>query len=87
MLCDINVPPRLHNFVLGAPWRKLPVAVRMFAFHMTPTGVCPLCQVTEDHAHMLNKCPYLSPPYSPIQRLWGGGDCRQQLAGAIAGRH
>ena len=32
---SFNVPPKLHNFVLRALWRKLPVAWCIFAFKMT----------------------------------------------------
>ena len=66
-----HIPLWLYHFVLRALWRKMPVATRMFAFRMTSTQDCTLCSHPKDHAHILKRCPYLSPPFFVIRRLWG----------------
>ena len=36
-----------------------------------PFPSVPLGGISEDHSHSLNRCPYLSLPFSIIRRLWG----------------
>ena len=68
-----HIPLVLHLFVVRALWRKLPVAGRLFPFHMSPTADRPLCGSIEDHRHTLKCCPLLSYCMCIVSRLWTPG--------------
>ena len=54
MLATFNIPPKLHHFILIF-WRKLPVASKMFRFHIVTSPDCSLCCLPEGHLDIL-KC-------------------------------